>query len=390
MATVAAGAAPQKKKKERYKPKGIAGLIYALQNVKIGGGTGDEAFKVPRKDLTFILSNLATLVQNGVSLRKAIYTLAQEQSLFKYHDMLDTMLHKLEAGESFSSALAKYPATFNDLMVHQIRVGEKSGTVPETLTRIVEQVEKGNKIRTLVIKRLSYPAIVTCAGVGVIIFMMLFIVPVFQKTYADAKVPLPFITQVLINSSEFLFTYGWIIPVLVVGGVFGIKKLRKRDSVALRMDTMLLRIPMVGSWLRDIAVMQFMDVMCTMMESGFRVVEALGASKKSIGNRAVRTAVSDLRDAVLRGERFSREIDRHEELFPPVVSQLVIVGEQTGRLGATTGHIRSFLEEQIERKTEIAVGTIEPVMTIGMAAAIGVILLAVYLPMFDMISVVNN
>ena len=378
-------------KRKKYKPKGFAGLIYTLQNVKIGGGgSSDGAFKIPRRDLTFILSNLATLVHNGVSLRKAVYTLAQEKALFKYHDMLETILHKLEAGESFSSTLACYPSTFNELIVHQIRVGERSGTVAETLRRIVEQVEKGNKLRTMIVKRLSYPAIVTCAGGGVIIFMMLFIVPVFQKTYADAKVPLPFITQSLINVSEFLFSYGWIIPVVLVGGFFGIKKLRERESFALRMDTALLQTPLLGNWLRDIAVLQFMDVMCTMMESGFRVVEALAASQKSIGNRAVRSAVGDLRDAVLRGEKFSREIDRHDELFPPVVSQLVIVGEQTGRLGATTGHIRSFLEEQIERKTEIAVGTIEPVMTIGMAVAIGAILLAVYLPMFDMINVVNN
>lgn len=370
--------------------KSLFGLLKSLHEIQLGSSGGPGGPKIPRKDLTFLLGNLATLVQNGVSLRKAVEVLREEESLQRYSEILDSLQRRLEAGESFSTALAAYPATFSPVIVHQIRIGERSGTVGETFMRIVQQLEKGNQLRATIIKRLSYPLIVATAGVGVVSFMIMFIIPVFKKTYADAKVPLPFITQFLVWLSDHATTYGLLLPVLLIGGIYGYRRARRSPRLACRIDRFLLTLPLLGRWLRDIAVLQFMQVLGTMIESGFKVADALGLAAESVTNFAVRTAISDLRDAVLRGERFSKELGRHRDLFPPVVSQLVTVGEQTGTLPATTRHIREHLERQIERQTEIAVGTIEPILTISLAAAIGGILLAIYLPMFDMIQVVGK
>ena len=149
-------------------------------------------------------------------------------------------------------------------------------------------------------------------------------------------------------------------------------------------------IPANKKWFRDLAVLQFMDVLGVLLDSGYTVVEALSNSVEAISNCAVKQSVSSLRDAVTRGERFSRELDKQGDLFPPVVSQLVIVGEKTGNLSKSTAFIREHLRREIERSTNIMVGTIEPILTIGMACMIGVILLSIYLPMFDMIGAMNG
>jgi type IV pilus assembly protein PilC len=155
------------------------------------------------------------------------------------------------------------------------------------------------------------------------------------------------------------------------------------------MDAAILRAPVFGNWLRDIAVLQLMEVLGSLMEAGYNLAEALGEAGQAVSNRAIRQGVRDLQNAVRRGEKFSRELERHGETFPPIVSQLVIVGEQTGTLTRATSHIRDHLQREIERKTNIFVGTIEPTLTIGLAGAIAAILLAIYLPMFDMVNTIK-
>jgi type IV pilus assembly protein PilC len=166
-------------------------------------------------------------------------------------------------------------------------------------------------------------------------------------------------------------------------------QIRKRPELAQKMDGAILNLPVLGGWLRDVAVLQLMEVLGSLMEAGYTLAEALGESAQAVGNRVIRQSARDLQSAIRRGERFSREIERHGETFPPIVSQLVIIGEQTGTLTKATSHIRDHLQREVERKTNVFVGTIEPVLTISLAAAIGCILLAIYLPMFDMVNTIK-
>jgi type IV pilus assembly protein PilC len=179
----------------------------------------------------------------------------------------------------------------------------------------------------------------------------------------------------------------------VLGGVavagLVVSQIRKRNDLAYRMDAAILRLPVFGHWLRDIAVLQLVEVLGSLMEAGYNLAEALGEAGKAVSNRAIRQSVRELQNAIRRGERFSRELERHGNTFPPIVSQLVIVGEQTGTLTRATGHIRDHLQREIERKTNLFVGTIEPTLTISLATAIAAILLAIYLPMFDMINTIK-
>jgi type IV pilus assembly protein PilC len=356
---------------------------------KLSSRKKDSQHKLKDRDLVFILRNLCTLTESGVSLPKALGTLAEEKALEKHRDMLQSIRRHMENGESFSSALAHYGATFDTVMINQIKVGEHSGTLGETLTTIASHREDSHRLRSEIVRKLAYPALLVIMGGTVITFLLTYVIPVFEETYDKANVPLPLITKLLIAVGGMAQSYGLIVLGLIAATTIVIRQLRKRADFALKMDTKMLTAPIFGNWLRDIAVLQLMEVLGSLMDAGYNLAEALGEAAQGVNNRAIRQSVRDLQNAVRRGEKFSRELERHGDTFPPVVSQLVIVGEQTGKLARATSHIRDHLKREIERKTNLFVGTIEPVLTISLAAAIAAILLAIYLPMFDMVNTIK-
>jgi type IV pilus assembly protein PilC len=353
-----------------------------------GSRTGKKQ-KLKDRDLVFILRNLSTLTESGVSLPKALGTLAQEKALEKHREMLQSIRRHLENGETFSAALAHFDATFDTVMVNQIKVGEHAGTLGETLTTIARHREESNRLRSEIIKKMAYPVLLVVMGSAVITFLLTYVIPVFEETYRKAHVALPFITRLLIGVGEAAKSYGWMVLALIAGTTILIVQLRKRPDLAYKMDLNILRMPVLGNWLRDIAVLQLMEVLGSLLDAGYTLAEALGEAGQAVRNRAIRKSARDLQNAVRRGEKFSRELERHGETFPPIVSQLVIVGEQTGTLTKATSHIRDHLQREIERKANLFVGTIEPTLTIGLAGAIAAILMAIYLPMFDMINTIK-
>ena len=341
-------------------------------------------------ELTFIMRTLSTLIANGVSLPKALDTLAKEDTLARHREVLDALRRKVESGVAFSTAISCFPDMCDAITINQIRVGERSGTLGDTLRQISSNRDKTAELRSAVIKRLAYPVLLITLGSALITFLLMYVVPVFQETYEKAHVPLPLITQLLIACGDFAKQYGLVFVATAVLLAAGIKQLRKRSDLATRMDRSMLRMPLFGNWLRDIAVLQLMDVLHNLMAAGYTLAEALRETGETVGNRAVKQGVHDLQIAVQRGERFSRELERLESLFPPIVNQLVIVGESTGQLTRATNDICDYLRREIERKTNLIVGTLEPTLTIGLAVAIAVVLLAIYLPMFDMVNTVTG
>ena len=184
--------------------------------------------------------------------------------------------------------------------------------------------------------------------------------------------------------------YGPFLLLAMLVAAIAVRQLRRNADVAIVMDRFILRLPLIGPWLVDIAMLQFMDALGTMLESGFHLADALTQCQGTITNKAVDQAIGSLGRAVRRGERLSNEMHRQQDLFPPVVSQLVIVGEQTGNLGPASRQVRDHLKKDIERKTDSFVRVVEPVTTLCMAVLVGGILLAIYMPMFGMLDLVER
>jgi type IV pilus assembly protein PilC len=343
-----------------------------------------------KRDLIFLLRNVSILIENGLSLPKAFETLVKEHSLQRYSGMLQTIKSRVENGDAFSEALTQFPEVFSDLMVSQIRLGERSGTIPQTLARLMHQLEHADNLKSLIIKKMTYPALLTTAGGGAVTFMLLYVVPTFENVYKESGAKLPAVTQLLISAGNFGTTYGWLILLAFIGLIVGVISTRRNPTGRVWMDTWLIRVPVLGPWFRNMAVLQFVEVLGNLMDAGFTVVEALKSCANAVGNRCIRQKILEMHDALNRGERFSEELARHGDLFPPVVNQLVSVGEKTGTLTKITVHIRAHLRREVETYTNVMLGMIEPIMTAGLATAIGTILLAIYLPMFDMINAMNG
>lgn len=357
------------------------------QQIRLFGPAKPQKFRA--HEATFLLRNLATLVANGVSLPRALATLAKEDSLAGHRQTLELLCRRVESGTPFSTALVEFPQIIDRLSVNQIKVAERSGTIADTLTHLAENRDKFLQLRQQLIKKLAYPALLVVLGSGLVAFLMLYVVPVFKQTYDDAHVPLPLITQMLIAVSGFVKSWIWLVALAVAGGFVAAARLRRHPETGERIDLMLLKAPVFGDWLRDMAVLRVMDVLHNLMASGFTLAEALRQTSEAAGNKAVRRGMLDLQHAVQRGERFSREIEKHESLFPPIVYQLVVVGENTGQLTNSTREVCEHLRREIERRTSLMVGVLEPAITITLASAISVILLAIYLPMFDMINTIH-
>jgi type IV pilus assembly protein PilC len=303
---------------------------------------------------------------------------------------LETVRRQVETGGTFSAALAAFPASFDQVTVCQIQSGERAGTLAQSLEVIARQLEESDQVRSQVIRKLAYPMLLVAAGAAAVTFMLLFVIPVFDKTYSEAGVPLPAITRLMIAAGKGMASYGWIAPVLAVGGALVLREARRSPSTSYAVDRAILKLPVIGDWWRNIVVLRFMEVLGDLLESGFKVVDALQVARGVVTNAAIAQSVARLEAAVLRGERFSREVDNLGDLFPPVVGQLVVVGEKTGSLAKSTVAIRQHLRREIEHQTRLMVGVLEPTLTIGLAVLIGLILLAVYLPMFDMIGAMNG
>lgn len=358
-------------------------FLAMLASIQLGGSS--KKVKIKKRDLIFILRNIATLTENGLSLPKSLETICKEKSLKKYSEMLSDIRQTVENGNTFSGALTKYQASFGELFISQIKIGEKSGTLPATLERLTQQLEHADNLKSTVIKKLSYPVLLCIAGTGAVSFMILYVVPTFEKTYKESGAKLPGVTQFLIDVGHVAKHYGWMIVLGLIVSVVSWVIARRNPISRLIIDRYLLKVPMVGDCLKNFAVLQFMEVLGNLMEAGFTMADALQSCAKAINNLAVRKSVEELHAAVLRGERFSSELEKHGDLFPPIVNQLIIVGEKTGTLGKATQNIKGHLKREVERYLSIMIGSIEPIMTAGLAAAIGTILLAIYLPMFDMI-----
>lgn len=345
--------------------------------------------KLSGKALLYILQNMASLLENGLSVPKAMNLLAREPSMKKYAPMLDQIRKKVESGTTLSTAMSHYPLSFDKLLCHEIKTAEQAGTAAETLTTIATQLEYKLEMKANIVKKLSMPIMTLLAGCGAVLIIMFFVLPQFRATFTKSNIQLPLSTRTLIASADLVKYWGWAVVLAAVGAVVGIRKGRKSQSFAYKMDTYVLKIPVAGNMFRDMAVLQFITVISRMMGSGFKLVDALGAAVESVGNAVMRQAIMELRVAVSRGEKLSTQLEKYDKLFPAVISQLVIIGEQTGNLAKATKNISKVLRVQVERKLEAIVTLIEPMMTIGLVIGVGGIMLAIYEPMFAMLQTIE-
>jgi type IV pilus assembly protein PilC len=348
-----------------------------------------EKMRMSSRDLATMLNMVCTLIDNGMPLQKVLSALASDPSLRKHKKLLRRLHSRMVEGSSFHAAIGGFPAAFPSAIVQQIKLGEVSGNLSSTLCRVVEQLESWLKLRNSLMQKLSYPTMVVLAGSGLVGFMLTTVVPQFETIYADSQVDLPWVTTVVTNFSRLLGKNLWVplIPLLLLGVLW----VRIRSSPATRkaFHRVLTHAPVIGGFVKDIAILQFLRSVHALSAAGFVPIDAISQACSTVGNRYIRAQLEQLSQLLVHGTKLSVAMNRIEHLIPSAVRQLIMVGEHSGNITRACEGACDFLQNRLQRRVNGAMGLIEPLLTVALATCIGWIVLAMYMPMFKMFDVLD-
>jgi type II secretory pathway component PulF len=276
------------------------------------------------------------------------------------------------------------------MIVSLVRAAEASSTLVTALERIAGDIEERRDSRAQLLKALTYPTIVTVLGSLAVGFLMVFVVPVFQETYEKGGMTLPTITVVLIALSEIVGKTWWIVIGLSVLGALLYRRFRSDERVQAVRDRMLLRLPVFGPVIRTVLIGRFIQAFGSLLDAGVSIKESLALTEQVVQHSEFRKMVRELQFAIARGEGIGRKLGEYESIFPPLLTQMMALGEKSGELGKMVVQIGVYVAKDLKRRTQQMSTLIEPIVTVGMAFAIGAVALAIYLPIFDMFKEVGK
>jgi type IV pilus assembly protein PilC len=353
------------------------------REIRIGGGSG-----VKTKDLAVMARQLATMVAAGLSLLRALSILADQTENKALAKILGTVRSDVETGVSLSEAMERHRATFPPLMLNMVKAGEVGGFLEEVLLSIADNFEAEVKLRGKVKSAMTYPVVVFCIAILAVIGMLTFIVPVFQTMFEELGAELPLPTQVLVWLSTFMkWAIGPLAVAAIVGGVWWAK--HKNDlAVREKFDPLKLKVPVFGPLFQKVAIARFTRNFGTMVRSGVPLLQALDIVGDTSGNIVISHAVKDVRDSVRTGQSLTGPLAQHK-VFPPMVVQMMAVGEDTGALDTMLDKVADFYDQEVEATTEQLTSLIEPIMIVVIGSIIGGMIVALYMPIFSIYNAIQ-
>jgi type IV pilus assembly protein PilC len=344
---------------------------------------------VSLKDLAVMSRQMATMVSSGLSLMRTLTILAEQTENAKLRDTLTEVRRDVESGFSLSLALAKHPRIFPPLMIHLVRAGETGGFLEESLESAAKTFEADVKLRGTIKSAMTYPIVVLIMAMLSVVAMIIFIVPVFEKMFSDLGGDLPLPTQFLVTLSKNMFWLGPVLLVLIVGFSVWWRANRHTDRVRSVVDRLKLRLPVFGSLFRKIAVARFSRNFGTLTAAGVPIMQSLDVVGQTSGNWVLEQALVKVRDAVRIGRPLASPL-ADEPVFPPMVTQMIAVGEDAGSLEQMLGKIADFYEAEVQATTEQLTALIEPLMIAFIGVVIGGMIVALYLPVFTIFQTIGG
>ena len=343
---------------------------------------------VKLKDIALMSRQLATMIGAGVPLIRALNISLDQIENDRLRRVMGEVRSDVETGSSLSDALARRPKDFPPLMINMVRAGETGGFLDESLESIATNYEKEVALRGKIKSAMTYPVVVLCISVVAVIAMLIFIVPVFETMFADFGSELPIPTQILVGLSRAM---PFVLPVLVVGAVvFTIwwQGNKNNDAVRNFVDPLKFRLPVFGPLLQKISIARFTRNFSTMMASGVPLMQTLAIVGETSGNEVVQDAAAAVQDAVRQGRSLAGPMAA-QSVFPPMVSQMVAVGEDSGSLESMLGKVADFYDAEVESTTEQLTSLIEPLLIVFLGVVVGGMVISLYLPIFSLMDVVG-
>ncbi len=342
--------------------------------------------KVKPKLLTVFTRQLATLIDAGLPLMRSLNTLAKQERNPVLRNTMNQLATAVESGGTFSEALAQHPRIFDKLYVNMVKAGELGGVLEIVLARLAEFQEKSQKIKGKVKSAMVYPLVVLCIALVILTFLLLVIVPQFQKIFADALPgrPLPDVTLFVIACSQFV-AYRWYVILIVAATAFvGYKAVQSTPAGAMFLDQLYLRVPIFGDLLTKTAISRFSRTLGTLISSGVPILQALNITRDTAGNIIVANAINKIHDSVKEGESVVGPMEA-SKVFPPMVTSMVQVGEETGQLPDMLVKVADVYEGEVDNVVTGLTSILEPIMIVMLAIIVGTIVIALFLPMISLI-----
>jgi type IV pilus assembly protein PilC len=365
-------------------------LPQALKERPASGDSAKARFKkVKPRSLQIFTRQLATMIESGVNVVQAFATL-EEQTDDKYlRQVIAEIRSDVETGMVLSKAFARHNKVFNRLFVAMIESGESSGTLDSVLDRLAIQIEKETQIKRRVKSAMVYPLVVLTFATLVLIFMLMFIVPVFVKVFDQLNGELPRPTQMIVNLSNLLRHWWFVIFPTIAASIWVLRRIKQTEPGRRKWDMFKLRIPMkIGEVVRKIALARMSRTLSSLVSGGVDIIKALEITAATAGNWVIERSLDHVRVRVEEGVPISEPLAA-DPAFPAMVSQMVKIGEETGELDKMLGKIADFYEDEVDTSIQSLTSIIEPVMMIGVGIMVGTIVISMYLPMFKMLSLVK-
>ncbi len=340
------------------------------------------------KDLVVFTRLFATMIDAGLPLVQCLDILGSQESNPTFKKVIMTVKSDVEAGSTFAEALGKHPKVFDRLYISLVAAGEVGGVLDTILNRIAVYMEKAQALRAKVKGALVYPISVTVVAVGIVIFMLWKVIPVFEKMFSDFGGALPVPTMIVVTMSHWVQAYILYAFAGLVALVFVLRYLYSTPKGRRFFDNLFLKIPVFGDLLRKVAVARFSRTLSTMMSSGVPILDGLEIVAKAAGNVIVEREVLSAKASIAEGKTIAEPLSK-SRVFPGMVVQMISVGEQTGAVDEMLSKIADFYEDEVDNAVEALTALLEPVMMVGLGGTVGSLLIAMYLPIFKIAEVIQ-
>jgi len=343
---------------------------------------------ISTRDIVIFTRQFATMINSGLPLVQALDILSEQSENPALKGVTKAVVYDVESGHTLADALRKHPKAFTDLYVNMVAAGEAGGILDTILLRLATFMEKNDALVRKVKGAMIYPSVIfSVAGICVVV-LLIFVIPVFQRMFAEAGGTLPMPTRVVVAASDFLQNFWWALGGIGVAIWFSVKRYYATSSGKLNLDKLMLAMPILGDVLRKSAVSRFTRTLGTLIASGVSILDGLEITAKTAGNRVIHDAVMESRNSIAGGETIAAPLQK-SKVFPPMVISMIAVGEQTGGLDEMLSKIADFYDEEVDAAVSNLLAAMEPVMIVALGGIVGGMIIAMYLPIFSMINTVQ-
>lgn len=340
--------------------------------------------RVSNRAITVFTRQFSVMINAGLPLIKCLDIQVAQVESERFRGVLKDLISAVEGGSTLADALREHKEIFGDLYVNMVEAGEKGGSLATILARLADYLEKADSIKRKVKGAMVYPAAIVIVSIGAVAILLMFVIPVFAQMFSDLGGQLPLPTRVVMALSRFVGRWWWLLFVSVVALVIAVRYYYKTEIGHLQIDAFLIKLPIFGTLIKKQAVARFSRTLSTLLSSGVNILDALEITAGTTGNKLVENAVLRSRTSIAQGESIAEPLSKEKALFPPMVVQMITIGEQTGGLDEMLAKVADFYDDEVDQAVANLMNALEPLVILLLGGVIGGMVMAMYLPIFKM------